>query len=672
MSILSALNVSLSFGALDVFRGISVSIARDNKIGLIGPNGVGKTSLMLILAGIHQPDTGQVHLARGKRLGYLRQEAVDAFTDQSNTLYAEMLSIFNAVQARQTHLHEIEARMAEGDDNEELLQQYGVLQEEFEQAGGYDFELRIQQTLEKLGLGKQYWQMPLNTLSGGQKTRALLARLLLEKPDLLMLDEPTNHLDIEAVQWLEHTLQEWDGALLIVSHDRYFLDNTVNTIWELSPTGIETYAGNYSAYLTQRVERWEHYQKVFEEEKGRMLNEVEYIQHNMARDSTSDQAMGRLHRLARDLVIAENYGVMALRSGISWRDWTFVYGLKVNALSVSEAMRRVNALRMPNGRPLVVRPRLTESHASGATVLRARDVVIGYPQNLLFKVSELELTRGECAALIGPNGTGKTTFVKVLLGQVAPLQGCVQLDENLKIGYFAQAHDDLTSDRSVLDELISRKPMGMEQARRHLASYLFRGTDALKPVSALSGGERARLALAILSLDGANFLLLDEPTNHLDIPARESLQEVLETYSGTILLVSHDRYLVNRLATQIWELRDGQLRVFKGTYREFLLRQATGLQAEHAHQVLLPQKQVVFDSSREAKRRAETLTLLEERIQAQETALQRLSRELEKAGKAQTTSAKQAFDQMQKLGLETAQAQAKLDSLMAEWERLVI
>ena len=595
---------------------------------------------------------------------------MDAFTDQSNTLYAEMLSIFNAVQTRQARLHQIEARMAQGDYDEGLLQQYGVLQEEFEQAGGYDFEQRIQQTLEKLGLSKQYWQMPLNMLSGGQKTRALLARLLLEKPDLLMLDEPTNHLDIEAVQWLEHTLQEWEGALLIVSHDRYFLDNTVNTIWELSPTGIEIYAGNYSAYLLQRVERWERYQKVFEEEKGRMLNEVEYIQHNMARDSTSDQAMGRLHRLARDLVIAENYGMMALRSGISWRDWTFVYGLKVNALSVTEAMRRVNALRMPNARPLVVRPRLTEGHASGATVLRARDVLVGYPQNPLFKVSELELTRGECAALIGPNGTGKTTFVKVLLGQVTPLQGCVQLDENLKIGYFAQAHDDLTSDRSVLDELISRKPMGMEQARRHLAAYLFRGRDAFKPVSALSGGERARLALAILSLDGANCLLLDEPTNHLDIPARESLQEVLEAYSGTILLVSHDRYLINRLATQIWELRDGRLVVFKGTYREFLLRQATGLQADHAHQVLLPQKQVVFDNSREARRRAGALTLLEERIQAQETALQRISRELEAAGKAHATGAKQAFDQMQKLGLEIAQAQAKLDSLMTEWERL--
>jgi ATP-binding cassette subfamily F protein 3 len=672
MSILSAFNVSLSFGALDLFKGISVTVANDSKIGIIGPNGVGKTSLMLVLASINQPNTGQVHLARGKRLGYLRQEAVDAYAGYSNTLYAEMLTIFNDLQVRQAHLHKLEARMAEGDYNEELLQQYGLIQEEFERVGGYDFDLRIQQTLERLGLGKKYWQMPLNHLSGGQRTRALLARLLLEKPDLLMLDEPTNHLDIEAVEWLEHILHEWEGAVLIVSHDRYFLDNTVNTIWEMSPTGIDIYSGNYSAYLMQRVERWERYQKVFEEEKGRMLSEVDYIQHNMVRDSTRDQAMGRLRRLARDLVIVENYGIMALRSGITWRDWTFVYGLSVHPLTVSEAIRKVNALSMPAGRPLAVRPRLTEGHTSGTTVLRARDMVIGYPQNPLFKINELELTRGECAALIGPNGTGKTTFVKVLLGQVEPLQGCVQLGESLKIGYFAQAHDGLTGDRSVLDELIRYKSMGVDQARSYLAPYLFRGRDVFKPVGALSGGERARLALAILSLDGANFLLLDEPTNHLDIPARESLQEVLEAYSGTILLVSHDRYLINRLATQIWELRDGQLFVFRGTYREFLLRQATGLQAVHAHQVLLPQKQVVFDNSREARRRVETLTLLEDRIQEQETKVQRLSSELERAGKASITGTKPAFEHMQKLGWEIAQAQARLDSLMAEWERLVV
>jgi ATP-binding cassette subfamily F protein 3 len=262
MSILTAENMGLSFGAFDLFRGISVSIANDSKIGLIGPNGIGKTSLLLILAGLNQPTTGVVHIARGKRLGYLRQEAVDAFADRSNTVYTEMLTVFGDIREKQERLNVLEEEMTAGSVSDELLIEYGNLQEAFEMAGGYDFEIRIQQTLEGLGLGKNAWQMPLNHLSGGQKTRALLARLLLEKPDLLMLDEPTNHLDIDAVEWLERVLREWAGAVLIVSHDRFFLDNTVNTIWEMNPNGLDVYSGNYSAFLLQRQERWEYYERV--------------------------------------------------------------------------------------------------------------------------------------------------------------------------------------------------------------------------------------------------------------------------------------------------------------------------------------------------------------------------------------------------------------------------
>ncbi|MRR52878.1 MAG: ABC-F family ATP-binding cassette domain-containing protein, partial [Rhodocyclaceae bacterium] len=246
MSILTAENLSLSFGAFDLFGGISLSIARDSKVGLIGPNGIGKTSLLLLLAGIHTPTTGQVHMARGSRLGYLRQEAVEAFAARENTVHAEMLTVFSDLLRKQELLHDLEAQMA-GDFTDELLEQYGRLQETFEQAGGYEYELNIQQTLQGLGLGKETWEMPLSHLSGGQKTRALLARLLLEKPDILMLDEPTNHLDLEAVEWLERTLREWDGAVLIVSHDRYFLDNVVNTLWEMNSNGLELYTGNYSS-----------------------------------------------------------------------------------------------------------------------------------------------------------------------------------------------------------------------------------------------------------------------------------------------------------------------------------------------------------------------------------------------------------------------------------------
>lgn len=665
MSILTADSLGVSFGAFDLFKGISLSIANDSKIGLIGPNGVGKTTLLLILAGINPPTVGQVHIAKGRRIGYLRQEAVDAFANRSNTVYNEMLTVFADLQAQQARLNELEAKMADPSlSSEELdatLAKYGTLQEAFEQAGGYDYDVRIQQTLEGLGLGKKAWHMPLNHLSGGQKTRALLARLLLEKPDLLMLDEPTNHLDIEAVEWLERTLRDWEGAVLIVSHDRYFLDNTVNTIWEMTPAGMQTYSGNYSAYLLQRLERWEYHERVFKEEKERLLKEVDYIQRNWVRDSTHAQALGRLRRLTRDLAIIDNFGVMALRSGKKWSE----FGLGgERPLDVIEAIRKVNAIEMPSARPPNIRPRLAAKEISGTIVVRADQATIGYPNHPLFTVRELELRRGECAALIGPNGSGKTTFLRTLLGQHETLDGEVRLGAGLKTGYFAQAHDMLKGDHSVLDEITRHKPMLPHDARSYLAPYLFRGDDVFKPLNALSGGERARLALAILALEETNFLVLDEPTNHLDIPAREALQEVLENFTGTILLVSHDRYLIDRLATQIWDLHDGKLTVFKGTYREYILRRAPAASPSKTQTVLLPPKPLMRDNSAETRRRALALEMVEERIHEQEKTIQRLSRELEKAGKTG------AYEKIQAISWQVAQAQSKLESLMGEWEKL--
>ena len=258
MSLITTENLSLSFGAFDLFQGISVNIANKSKIGLIGPNGIGKTSLMLILSGLNVPTSGSVHIARGRRLGYLRQEAVDAFAARNNTVYAEMLAIFADLQEQASRLRQMEAEMAAGVTTHEFLESYGVLQQAFEHEGGYDYDVRIQRTLQGLGLGQEYWDTPLNHLSGGQKTRTLLARLLLENPDLLVLDEPTNHLDTEAIEWLEHTLSQWGGAVLVASHDRFFLDNVVDTIWEMNPTGIEAYSGNYSDYLLQRDEKWEY------------------------------------------------------------------------------------------------------------------------------------------------------------------------------------------------------------------------------------------------------------------------------------------------------------------------------------------------------------------------------------------------------------------------------
>lgn len=419
-------------------------------------------------------------------MGYLRQEASSAFANDTYTVYAEMLGVFAGLQDQQARLHKLEADMAGGCYTEEILTTYGDLQAAFEHAGGYDYDLRIQQTLQGLGLGKQTWDMPLEHLSGGQKTRLLLARLLLEKPSLLVLDEPTNHLDGEAIEWLEHTLKDWDGAVLVASHDRYFLDNSVDTIWEMSQSGIEVYSGNYSNYLLQRDARWEYAQRVFEEEKERLQKEMDFVQRNWVRASTHARALGMLRKVTRELKVVDAYGILELRSGRNWHE----LDLRADKpLDVTEAIRKVNALTMPS-RPPHIRPRLVPLKDSSNIILRARQAEIGYPGKRLFRIQQLELRRGECAALIGPNGSGKTTFLKTLLEQVETLAGEVRLGASLEIGYFAQAHDELNTEHTVLDELLCNREMDPEVARSHLAQYLFRGEDVFKPISALSGGER--------------------------------------------------------------------------------------------------------------------------------------------------------------------------------------
>jgi ATP-binding cassette subfamily F protein 3 len=665
MSILQAHSLGISYGAFDLFKGISLTVANDAKIGLIGPNGVGKSTIMMILAGLHTPTTGQVTMARNRKLGYLRQEAVEAFGSRDNSVYQEMLVVFDHLHQRQAQLHELEHKMADANGNlDALLEEYGRLQEAFELAGGYDFEVRIQQTLEGLGLGKDTWKMPLNHLSGGQKTRALLARLLLEKPDLLMLDEPTNHLDIDAVEWLENTLINWPGAVLIVSHDRYFLDNVVNTIWEMSPEGIETYTGTYSSYLLQRQERWEYTERVFKEEKARLLKDVDFIQRNWVRASTHARALGLLKRVTRDLAIIEQYGLMSLRSGKKWSE----YGIRSDRpLEVIEAIRGVNAIQIPTNRPPKIRPQFRHFNNSGNYVVRVEEAEIGYPDNSLFTAKDVELKRGECAVLMGPNGSGKTTFLKVLLGELQPLAGEVLPGAGLKIGYFAQAQENLKGTHSVLEEFQRHKDMQEEQARSHLAAYLFRGEDVFKPIDGLSGGERARLVMALLALEGANFLVLDEPTNHLDIPAREALQEVLEDYNGTILLVSHDRYLINRLATRVWEIKEKQLITFNGNYREYILRQASLRNGNQngTRKILLRQAPMARDNSRETKQRMLDLEKLEGRIREKEKEIKHLSHELQKTGKDG------AFEKMHELSNQLAHAEAIMEELMQEWEQLV-
>jgi ATP-binding cassette, subfamily F, member 3 len=669
MAILTASSLSQSFGAFTVFSGISVSIPKDGKIGLVGPNGVGKTTLLLILANLTKPSTGSVHWARGARLGYLPQESAQAFVGhEQTTVLAEMETVFVELRQQEARLRQMEEAMAGGDDSEELFERYSRALEQFELADGYDYENRIRQVLNGLGFSREQWEMPLAHLSGGQKTRALLARLLLQKPDLLILDEPTNHLDVEAIEWLEGTLKVWAGAILLVSHDRYFLNKVVNTIWEMSRTGIESYRGNYNAYVQQRQERWTLRQQEFEAERERLEKELDYIRRHIAGQRTQ-MAKGKLSRISRELDAIQKGGWEAVR-GKSWSEISNEVGASRYAMSVAEAAEALKNLPRPSAGNRAMVLNLRTAQRSGNVVLRTRDLTVGYPGTPLFQSDDIELRRQECAALIGPNGTGKTTFLRTITGRIGPLEGRVDLGAALKVGYFAQAHEQLNLENQVIDELMRHHEMLISEARNYLARYLFYGDDVFKPVGSLSGGERGRLALAILALEGANFLLLDEPTNHLDIPAQETLQAVLEQFDGTILLVSHDRYLVDRLASQIWELDEGRLHVFKGSYQELLSERerqaAQNAPPERSANGHGPRGETATEkeSKKQARLEAEQLARLETEIGELEAGLAQLAAAL------QTASNDQDVDKIQKLSIEYAAVESRLESAVAEWENV--
>ncbi|MCB0034868.1 MAG: ABC-F family ATP-binding cassette domain-containing protein, partial [Anaerolineales bacterium] len=437
------------------------------------------------------------------------QEAVLTFAGQDNTIYEEMLSVFADLTSLEAQLRHMEARMSAGEMGDELFEAYSRTQTEYEVGGGYDYQVDIKRVLEGLGFPEALWQTPLTHLSGGQKTRVLLGRLLLEKPDLLILDEPTNHLDQAAVEWLEKTLRQWPNTLLIVSHDRYFLDKVVNRIWEMTAEQITTYRGNYSTFVQQRQLAYEQELKLWETERERLDKELEFVRKHIAGGKT-DIAKGKLKRLTRDIVLLEEVGVVDKQN----KSWIEIGG-RVRTLSANEAAKRLRELKPPTNKYPTLNIKLKSEERSGRLVLRTTPLTIGYEETPLFQTGRLQLERLDIVALIGPNGSGKSTFLRTLLGQIPPLTGELELGENVQIGYFAQAHDQLNLENRVIDEIQEYRPSSEQDARSYLAQYLFRGHDVFKQVRDLSGGERGRLALAILAVTGANFLLLDEPTNHL-------------------------------------------------------------------------------------------------------------------------------------------------------------
>jgi len=670
MSLVTTHNLGKSFDPVDIFAGLALSIPQGARVALVGPNGIGKTTLLRIIAGREVASSGEVHYARGLTIGYLPQESV---LESERTLWEECLLPFSALRAQEQELAQLALAMSDTNAGEaqEALERYGRLQARFEHAGGYTYETTIKQVLAGLGFAENEYLMPLMHLSGGQRTRALLARLLLETPKLLILDEPTNHLDIQAVEWLENYLKDWDGAALIVSHDRYFLDKVCNHIWEMGGGGIETYRGNYSHYVQQRQERWNLRAKTFDAEKERLEKELDYIKRNISGQNVA-QARGRLKRLSRQLQAIQQVGLEALANK-SWGEISEDVVTTRSHMSVDQAHAAIRALRPPNQGMQELKLNLRPRQRGGNIIIRTHALTIGYPGNSLFEAPDIELRRQECAALIGPNGAGKTTFLRTILGQLEPLNGQVELGASLDIGYFAQAHEDLKPENTLVDEIDVVAPhMLVAEIRNYLARYLFTGEDVFKPVSVLSGGERGRLALAKLALSDANLLLLDEPTNHLDIPAQEVLQNVLADFNGTVILVSHDRYLIDALGSQIWEINkdESRLEVFKGTYSEYrAFKEAQGALNELEDGSRF-QSALNFQEERAAKnralaeerRRAARLEQVEAHVAALETQLSDISQQL--------ASPPDDPEKVQQLGDDYVEIQNELEALIAEWEQL--
>lgn len=671
MSLIAVANLSKSFGPVDIFAGVTFAIPKGSRLALVGPNGCGKTTLLRILVGIEEASGGSVARAKQLRLGYLPQEA--EFESSGDTVWDVCLEVFSDLLARQAELERLEAQMTAPETRQQALVRYGPLQHEFERRGGYTFHTRIKQVLTGLGFASEDYHLPLTHLSGGQRTRAFLARLLLSDPDLLLLDEPTNHLDIAAVEWLEGYLSQWEGAAVIVSHDRYFLDKVANGILEMAFGATEHYPGNYSAYLRTREERWERRRETFEAEKEKLLKDVEYIKKNISGQNVS-QAKGKLRRLSRIVQAIEQVGMEAVLNQ-KWAETAEEVVIATSPFGVEEAERRVRALRPPTRTLPHLRLNLRSASRSGELVLRTSNLRVGYPGRLLFSAPDILLRRGDCAALIGPNGAGKTTFLKTALGQLAPLEGEVILGASLKIGYFAQAHEGLNPENTLVQEIDLLMPHWLPgQIRDYLGKYLFSGDDVYKKVDVLSGGERGRLALAKLALQDTNLLLLDEPTNHLDIPSQEILEAVLDDYAGTILLVTHDRYLIDALGTQIWEIEpdESSLSVFAGTYsqrREERERLAALRAAEETTRkgdgYVAPTaaaKRITNAALKEERRRVAQTQELENKIAALEDELAQLGFQLENPPADPVKVAH--------LGRDYARVQHEMDLLLEEWEGL--
>lgn len=629
MIILQANKIERSFAGEVLFDNINLQVDERDRIALVGKNGAGKSTLLKILVGEEEPTSGEINKKKDISLSYLAQ---DSRFESENTIYDEMLHVFDDLRRTEKQLRQMELEMGEksGDDLDKLMSDYDRLSENFRQAGGFTYEADIRAILNGFKFDESMWQMKIAELSGGQNTRLALAKMLLEKPNLLVLDEPTNHLDIETIAWLENYLVNYSGALIIVSHDRYFLDKVATITLDLTKHSLDRYVGNYSRFVELKEQKLATEAKNYEKQQKEIAALEDFVNRNLVRASTTKRAQSRRKQLE-----------------------------KMERLDKPEAGKKSANMTFQSEK------------TSGNVVLTVENAAIGYDGEVLSEPINLDLRKMNAVAIVGPNGIGKSTFIKSIVDQIPFIKGEKRFGANVEVGYYDQTQSKLTPSNTVLDELWNDFKLTPEvEIRNRLGAFLFSGDDVKKSVGMLSGGEKARLLLAKLSMENNNFLILDEPTNHLDIDSKEVLENALIDFDGTLLFVSHDRYFINRVATHVLELSEKGSTLFLGDYDYYVEKKAevemsqaeetsTSNQVKEASPVNDYQAQK--ESQKEVRKLMRQIESLEAEIEELESQSQAISEQMLETNDA---------DKLMELQAELDKISHRQEEAMLEWEEL--
>ncbi|HGR8230036.1 TPA: ABC-F family ATP-binding cassette domain-containing protein [Streptococcus pneumoniae] len=629
MIILQANKIERSFAGEVLFDNINLQVDERDRIALVGKNGAGKSTLLKILVGEEEPTSGEINKKKDISLSYLAQ---DSRFESENTIYDEMLHVFNDLRRTERQLRQMELEMGEksGEDLDKLMSDYDRLSENFRQAGGFTYEADIRAILNGFKFDESMWQMKIAELSGGQNTRLALAKMLLEKPNLLVLDEPTNYLDIETIAWLENYLVNYSGALIIVSHDRYFLDKVATITLDLTKHSLDRYVGNYSRFVELKEQKLVTEAKNYEKQQKEIAALEDFVNRNLVRASTTKRAQSRRKQLE-----------------------------KMERLDKPEAGKKAANMTFQSEK------------TSGNVVLTVENAAVGYDGEVLSQPINLDLRKMNAVAIVGPNGIGKSTFIKSIVDQIPFIKGEKRFGANVEVGYYDQTQSKLTPSNTVLDELWNDFKLTPEvEIRNRLGAFLFSGDDVKKSVGMLSGGEKARLLLAKFSMENNNFLILDEPTNHLDIDSKEVLENALIDFDGTLLFVSHDRYFINRVATHVLELSENGSTLYLGDYDYYVEKKATAEmsqteeastsnQAKEASPVNDYQAQK--ESQKEVRKLMRQIESLEAEIEELESQSQAISEQMLETNDA---------DKLMELQAELDKISHRQEEAMLEWEEL--